>query len=865
MNFAIVNGQRVPIDETTPHDPWQHAETIGAPQIGDRLVDKPLTTMNVLDVVRRLVFGKNAERPREVQREDPFGTKAFAEGKGPMPILPLPEAEVGQTFSDFTKAITANRRHVVGLNELSDALNIRKSGLITEPEYHTAIARLYTSHAPNNPIVAGDEVAQRLRTTAHDMDEHVKGIAQNFPHVDIPTSPLRDIAAAGASNPIGGGGPGSSFVQRGRGAVLKLYPQLGHYEPVLNAQGKRVGSRLVDDPISIPDAAKILTSVNKQLNDRLGPQAMRRVRTDMLANDPVYAALDATATALRKGIDQGLEAQGIPGVRAFRQDQAAVIKLQQIAEKVEGKGTTLVRSTAPPPGRLRQAATDIAETTAAKYVGGKVVSRQLNRRLTIDEAVNKAFRLMKPAPNLSYPMMPAHVPGAAAGAAGAGRTPGGPGGGPGGGAAPTGQPGASGGPSGAAWENFKKAAEEWQRQARTTGETWEQWGRRNGVPPSWWNQGGKPGEPWGPRPPGDPWGVDRRPELTPGTPAPPVAPDVEVFEGTVGKPGLPKAPGFIVDASGRVRKPGKTPLIPADNVWPRPAMSESYKAPKNDPSFVRAVKGVYAKVFKRAEPPAAGGRQPLSAPETPGPLSGGGPGAGAAQRDAARTSLRAERAALRAEDKRIADETLDTLTQRYVEAGHPDHPDAIRAKLVDDLRGIEELYRDAHNEEGGGSALLRAIAKYGGISVKAEGAQKAEIEWLKEFRDGDSFAGVRGVFRDLARGGADAKRMNMQRQVMGKGARKVPYGGLSLDDMLTSLRQDPQFQGLNTINDLTAAIEKAARAEQPTVAEMKAKALADLVYHTERDIAGHQGPDVDDGFAAFSAAVDEIVKPKGKQ
>jgi hypothetical protein len=656
--------------------------------------------------------------------------------------------------------------------------------------------------------------------------------------------------------------------------VLKLYPQLGHYEPIVQ-NGKVVGTRLVSDPISIPDAAEILTSVNKQLNDRLGPQAARRVRTDMLATDPAYAALDALATSLRNGIDEGLTSQGVPGVKAFRQDQAAVIKLQQIAEKVEGKGTTLVRSTAAPPGPLKQAAKDALETTAAKYLGGKVVSKQLNRRLTIDEAVAKAFRLMKPAPNLSFPMMPAHVPGAGPAQA-AGAAPGG--------AGPTGQPGgpqaapgatsAGAGPSGPSAGGARPGGS--QPPPRRPGETWEQWGRRNGVPNSWWNQGGKPGEPWGPKPQTGPWGTTSGVgELPPAPAATPAAAPVDVYEGTAMREGLPKPPTFVVDAKGKVRRGDRVgPQIPADAQWPRPLPPEAAASKwvtdagvpaKDDPSFVRAVKGVYAKVFKSADAAAPSANQPLSTPAPTGAQPRVGTEPGAPRNNPPRVHFREAREAA----ARLRDETLDTLTQRYVEAGHPDSPAQIRAKLVEDLQGIEQLHHDAAAGDEAGTGLLKAIAKYGGISVNAESAQKGEITWLKEFKDGDAVNGVRGVFRDLSRNSADVKRMNMQRAAMGKDARAVPFGGLSLDGMLEALKQDGKFQQIKTINDLTEAVQKAARTGAESAAERKARALADLVYHTERDIAGrgNPGPDDDAGFAAFSDAVDAIVneKPKGKR
>ena len=189
--------------------------------------------------------------------------------------------------------------------------------------------------------------------------------------------------------------------------------------------------------------------------------------------------------------------------------------------------------------------------------------------------------------------------------------------------------------------------------------------------------------------------------------------------------------------------------------------------------------------------------------------------------DRARTRA-AARAVSRAEADQYEQDDLDDLIAHAQTRGFSGDPDTLRADLAERLDDFREL--DAADRASGanGLTLLRAIAKAGGIEVRAETGQQGEIRWLKEFQDTQSsksrknlkardimvsgqVRGVRGVFHDAPR------KTN---------ARGVRVGGLSLDDMLLDLRQEPRFSYIQTINDLTEAIRAAATGKDDTANAM---------------------------------------------
>lgn len=91
--------------------------------------------------------------------------------------------------------------------------------------------------------------------------------------------------------------------------------------------------------------------------------------------------------------------------------------------------------------------------------------------------------------------------------------------------------------------------------------------------------------------------------------------------------------------------------------------------------------------------------------------------------------------------------------------------------------------------------LLEAIAKHGGLSIEAErdGGLTGELRHLRENAAGPhgNFAGVAGVFRQRRLGDS--------------------LHGVSVDEMVTRLRQDPEFAHIESTDDLITALDDASR------------------------------------------------------
>lgn len=138
------------------------------------------------------------------------------------------------------------------------------------------------------------------------------------------------------------------------------------------------------------------------------------------------------------------------------------------------------------------------------------------------------------------------------------------------------------------------------------------------------------------------------------------------------------------------------------------------------------------------------------------------------------------------------EEAITRLIAKAKEAGYVGDEQPLRDDLVMRMAAIQEL--DAEFAESGhnGRNLLKAIAKYGGLRTRS-GMYKGELDWLKEHRHGGkpepfgALQGIQGVFKN------DNDR-----------------SGQTFDGMVEALRQDPEFQHIETIDDLIMAVKDAA-------------------------------------------------------
>lgn len=129
----------------------------------------------------------------------------------------------------------------------------------------------------------------------------------------------------------------------------------------------------------------------------------------------------------------------------------------------------------------------------------------------------------------------------------------------------------------------------------------------------------------------------------------------------------------------------------------------------------------------------------------------------------------------------------------------------LRASLdhaLEQAKALRNDLIDLHNEHGP-QALLKAISQYGGIG--ADDVYSGEIAQLWENSTGTVVP--KGSIKD-------ATRLKRPRTLSSGGIGGVPgvlkkSGGLSLDHMAESLRQDPRFANITGPNELLAAIDEA--------------------------------------------------------
>lgn len=215
---------------------------------------------------------------------------------------------------------------------------------------------------------------------------------------------------------------------------------------------------------------------------------------------------------------------------------------------------------------------------------------------------------------------------------------------------------------------------------------------------------------------------------------------------------------------------------------------------------------------RRMEAPDAGIREEPPAVAPAGPLAPGGVeervdvAGGGAQPEGGRPPGGRPRpsTARAAADARAAEaEGLDTLVAAAQAEGHTGDATALRTELADRLQLIKDLDAEFHETGRDPERLLRDIARLGGLSVGAETGLKGELRWLKEFQDNiggtavhprtqfGQVRGVQGVFNER---------------------------GLSVDDMLTQLQQEPRYAHLDDLSTFLEEIRAAATADRPATA-----------------------------------------------
>jgi hypothetical protein len=249
--------------------------------------------------------------------------------------------------------------------------------------------------------------------------------------------------------------------------------------------------------------------------------------------------------------------------------------------------------------------------------------------------------------------------------------------------------------------------------------------------------------------------------------------------------------------------------------------------PPADPSYVKGVPAEYAKREAQTPPRPVEGRADVQRADLPqqGILPAAKRPDGAETRrleteriEAVKKQQREEIARASALDDEIPrdeitphETTLDSLVAEAQKKGATADPALLRADLEERLQVIKEMDDEVRASGRNPETLLKAIAKYGGISIKNETGLKGELKWLLEHQDTPGRGIPRGTMRGI------------------RGVIKVTGDGLSVDDMLRRLSQDHQFSHIRTLSDLLGEIRGAAtaRGDHRAIMERLQKGLGD--------------------------------------
>lgn len=160
-----------------------------------------------------------------------------------------------------------------------------------------------------------------------------------------------------------------------------------------------------------------------------------------------------------------------------------------------------------------------------------------------------------------------------------------------------------------------------------------------------------------------------------------------------------------------------------------------------------------------------------------------------------------------------ADDAFDQLIADAQEKGYQGDPEALRNELADLLKMDDEINGEFNASGKNPENLLRAIVKNGGLAegprdgganllgTNLQGDPYAgEIARLKEFGDGP-FGSMNGIQRIFRRQGNAVQ-----------GSRDV---GKTVSQMVEALREDPNFQHIETPDDLLRELQMASGAEKP--------------------------------------------------
>jgi hypothetical protein len=210
----------------------------------------------------------------------------------------------------------------------------------TPEDYEIARGYLERHHKNIQEIDSIEDVRDALQAAQHEIEEKINPYIEKYADEPITTNVKLDVHNKLSES------PNLKFYDRG----MKLFDEYDMTD------------------LTVSEAEKIRNDLNA-LNRAVLKRNFWDVATALKA-DPEFAARYAAAESLRDGIYGALEEKQIEGVREARQDEAAIIRVKNAADKQIAKSEMKIRGTSDV-GVVRRTAAKGVET--ASKVGGAVI------------------------------------------------------------------------------------------------------------------------------------------------------------------------------------------------------------------------------------------------------------------------------------------------------------------------------------------------------------------------------------------------------------------------------------------------------------------------------------------------------------
>jgi len=285
-----------------------------------------------------------------------------------------PIADAMRTALEERAAGKSQRAIQSSIGDVLNAIPPSKSAPYDPATLTKASPYLAAEHA-RNPITSVETLRDAGDSAITQIEEHVNGYIQQHPDDLIETNPLasaRSLLARGARD---------TDVAKG----MKALEGLGLDKPMTVAQADAVRLRLNNENRAF---------LKKNNYDLAAARAA----------DPAFAAKEAAAESLRDGVYNKLEARGITGVRELRQDEGALIKIRNAAERQIYSGEKAVAGTGDNGPLRKMAALAVRSTPLPAVITDPAAAMIAKPNLSRDALIERAFKNIKGQPD--FPTVP---------------------------------------------------------------------------------------------------------------------------------------------------------------------------------------------------------------------------------------------------------------------------------------------------------------------------------------------------------------------------------------------------------------------------------------------------------------------------